>query len=163
MDSQINKKLQKVLRFKNINTIMAERNEAASPRLLADPSQKGSFVVRGGSELKSNVMDYQPSTVTLSPVPRYMQQTMYNQPGRNLQPRFKSPCAKLTKRNLQNTFHDQADPLAGKTVSLNSYMGIDYRGDNKLQGLKRRVTIKNTNKKGEPCGVGLLSKKSGRI
>ena len=73
-----------------------------------------------------------------------MQQTLYNEdPELRAKPqnRFMSPCAKLVKRDLQQTYHSPYDKN-GK-VPLSNFLGLDYRGVRALNKLRKNV-IKNT-------------------
>ena len=93
-----------------------------------------------------------------------MTNTMYG--GQNSEKdkfRFKTPCERLEKRNLDTTHHDASDPKHGGRISLNSFLGIDSRGQNCLSGLRKKVSKSNLDEFGDPCGIGLLSEKYGRV
>lgn len=96
--------------------------------------------------------------------PRYMTNTMYGgQSTEKDKYRFKTPCERLEKRKLDTTYHDAKDPKAGGRISLNSFLGIDQRGENCLSGLRKKVSKSNLDEFGDPCGIGLLSEKYGRV
>ena len=71
--------------------------------------------------------------------------------------RFKTPCHVLEKRKLDFTHHD------AKRISLNDFLGLDKRGSNCFSALRKNVSKKNLDEFGDPCGVGLLSEKYGRV
>lgn len=77
--------------------------------------------------------------------------------------RFKTPCGHLEKRKLDTTHHDSTDPRHGARISLNDFLGIDDRGSNCLSALRKKVSKSNLDEFGDPCGVGLLSSKYGRV
>ena len=77
--------------------------------------------------------------------------------------RFKTPCHVLEKRNLDITHHDANDEKYGGRISLNDFLGIDKRGSNCLSSLRKKVSKSNLDEFGDPCGVGLLSEKYGRV
>lgn len=78
--------------------------------------------------------------------------------------RFKTPCNRLSKRDLQTTHHDPKDPNGGRMIELDDYLGIDDRGTNALSILRRSVYKRNTDIFGDlnGSGVGEL-RKDGRV
>jgi hypothetical protein len=93
-----------------------------------------------------------------------MRSTLYGSPSQAIsKPRFKSPCARMVKHDLQTTHHDPRDPKAGKAIPLDDYLGLDARGTRALSSLRRSVYKRNSDVFGDPSGVGALSAKHGRV
>ena len=72
-----------------------------------------------------------------------MRNTMYMEESyEDLKP-YQKVCEKLSKRNLQKTFHDLKDPDGGRVINLNSYLGIDSRGTRKFSPLRVKISQSN--------------------
>lgn len=96
--------------------------------------------------------------------PRFMRGTLYGSPHQAVsKPRFKSPCVRMVKHDLQKTHHDPRDPKAGKAIPLDDYLGLDARGTRAFSSLRRSVYKRNSDVFGDPSGVGALSAKHGRV
>lgn len=95
--------------------------------------------------------------------PRYMDLQAYQKLDLEKRPRYKTPCQKLRGCALQTTHHDPEDAMAGKHITLNEFLGLDKRGQNKLLSLSKRVSVKCTDPLGQNCGRGNLSQRSGRV
>lgn len=68
----------------------------------------------------------------------------------------------MMHKNMQLTYHDPNNEYGGQKISLNSYLGIDTRGKNKLAPLVKQIS-RSSIRNGQQCGSGLLSSKSKRI
>ena len=53
--------------------------------------------------------------------------------------RYKTPCSRLSKHDLQATYHDPKDPKGGKIIKLDDFLGIDDWGNIALSTLRRSV------------------------
>ena len=51
---------------------------------------------------------------------------------------------------MQKTYHDPG----GEVIALSDFLGINNRGNKKLNILEKKVHKANINRYGEPCGVG---------
>ena len=88
--------------------------------------------------------------------PRYMGGTVYHEHKSLGRPRYSQPCARLSKRQLNATYHDPKDSNAGEIITLSSFLGINNRGSKKLEILRKKVKKDNTTERGESCGRGNL-------
>ena len=76
----------------------------------------------------------------------FMRPTIYGEV--NPRHRFKDPCKRLSRNNLQTTYHSPYQD-EGK-VSLSSYLGLDKRGVRALNKLRRNVTKHSIDEYGYP-------------
>ena len=90
----------------------------------------------------------------------YLKQNMYTTLDNQHIPRYKTPCAKLRNKNLQNTYHD---PKEDKIINLNNYLGLDKRGQNKLNILKRKVSREIMNTEEDIASSSLISPRSNKV
>ena len=76
--------------------------------------------------------------------------------------RYKTPCSRMMHKNMALTYHDPKHDYGGQKISLNSYLGIDIRGNHKLAPLAKQIS-RSSMRNGQQCGSGLLSSRSKRI
>ena len=68
----------------------------------------------------------------------------------------------MMHKNMALTYHDPKHDYGGQQISLNSYLGIDKRGKNKLAPLAKQIS-RSSMRNGKQSGTGLLSSRSKRI